>query len=83
MFFLLYRRYDHNLDSYIDFTEFSKMIMPQNKDLAAIIANRPDFYMHRKEVELANYFNQDTKVDICKLMEQLLVNEYYYERMRN
>ena len=83
MFFLLYRRYDLNLDSFLDFTEFCQMIMPRNTDLAAIIANRPDYYMHRKELPLDNYFNLDTKFDICKLMEQLLINEYEYERLRN
>ena len=82
MFYLLYRRYDANTDSMIDFTEFCSMILPKNQEIAAILAGRPDFYMHRQELELQNYFNLDTKYEMSKLFETILNNEFEYERLR-
>jgi hypothetical protein len=83
LFYLLYRRYDTNLDSLLDFPEFCNMILPRNQELAALLANRPDYYMHRSDVPLDQYFNLDTRFEMCKLMELLLNNEYEFERLRN
>lgn len=56
-FYLLYRRFDSNLDSALDFGEFSQMILPQNQEFAAILADRPDFYLNRQEYDVTNFFN--------------------------
>ena len=82
-FYLLYRRFDLNYDSVLDFSEFSKMILPINQDFAQLLISRPDFYMNRQEYEIENYFNPDTKVIIKKLFTKLLESEYQLERLRH
>lgn len=82
MFYLLFRRFDKNKDSTLDFREFCQMIIPQNPNFAALLTNRPDYFMHRKDFTLDNYFNLDTRYDLCRLMETLLMNELEYEKLR-
>ena len=58
--FLLFRRHDRNQDGKLNFTEFSNLVMPMSKEYAALLTDRPDFYMSRG-LPLSQYFNHATK----------------------
>ena len=45
--YLLFRRFDLNQDGNLDFTEFSRLLLPVNHEFASILASRPDYYMNR------------------------------------
>jgi Ca2+-binding EF-hand superfamily protein len=45
--YLLFRRHDANSDGKLNFSEFSNMILPISKEYAALLTDRPDFYMSR------------------------------------
>lgn len=45
--FLLFRRHDSNGDGKLNFQEFSNVLLPVSKEYAALLTDRPDFYMSR------------------------------------
>ena len=45
--FLLFRRHDINNDGKLNFSEFSNVILPISKEYAALLTDRPDYYMSR------------------------------------
>jgi len=45
--YLLFRRHDSNNDGKLNFTEFSNLLLPVSKEYAALLTDRPDFYMSR------------------------------------
>lgn len=45
--YLLFRKHDRNQDGKLNFTEFSNAILPLSKEYAALLTDRPDFYMSR------------------------------------
>ena len=45
--YLLFRRHDTNQDGKLNFTEFSNLLLPVSKEYAALLTDRPDFYMSR------------------------------------
>ena len=45
--YLVYRRHDVNMDAFLDFEEFSHLILPVTHEYASMLAGRPDFYMNR------------------------------------
>ena len=46
--YLLFRRHDKNQDGKLNFTEFSNVLLPISKEYAALLTDRPDFYMSRQ-----------------------------------
>ena len=45
--YLLFRRNDTNNDGKLNFQEFSNVLLPVAKEYAALLTDRPDFYMSR------------------------------------
>ena len=45
--YLLFRRNDNNGDGKLNFQEFSNVLLPVSKEYAALLTDRPDFYMSR------------------------------------
>jgi Ca2+-binding EF-hand superfamily protein len=58
--YLLFRRNDQNNDGKLNFTEFSNLMLPISKEYAALLTDRPDFYMSRG-VPPSQFFNIDTR----------------------
>ena len=58
--YLLFRRHDVNNDGKLNFSEFSNMLLPMSKEYAALLTDRPDFYMSRN-VPVTQFFNVDTR----------------------
>ena len=58
--YLLFRRHDTNNDGKLNFSEFSNMMLPMAKEYAALLTDRPDFYMSRN-VPITQFFNADTR----------------------
>jgi hypothetical protein len=58
--YLLFRRNDHNNDGKLNFTEFSNVLLPVSKEYAALLTDRPDFYMSRGAPP-SQFFNMDTR----------------------
>ena len=47
-------------DGKLNFTEFSSLLLPLSKEYAALLTDRPDFYMSR-DVPVSQFFNSDTR----------------------
>lgn len=45
--YLVFRRFDRNCDGKLNFNEFSSLLLPISKEYAALLTDRPDFYMSR------------------------------------
>ena len=58
--FLLFRRHDANCDGKLNFQEFSTAMLPVSKEYAALLTDRPDFYMSRG-VPITQFFGHDTR----------------------
>ena len=79
--YLLFRRYDFNQDGKLNFTEFSNLILPISKEYAALLTDRPEFFMTRG-VPLSHYFNNDTRNEMRSLLKMLFKVERSAEVLR-
>lgn len=79
--YLLFRRHDHNNDGKLNFTEFSNLLMPVSKEYAALLTDRPDFYMSRG-VPPSQFFNADTRSEMRNLWSSLFKCERSCEVLR-
>ena len=79
--YLLFRRHDHNQDGKLNFTEFSNLVLPFSKEYAALLTDRPDFYMS-KNVPITQFFNSDTRNEFRNLWASLFKCERASEVLR-
>jgi hypothetical protein len=79
--YLLFRRHDSNNDGKLNFTEFSNLLLPVSKEYAALLTDRPDFYMSRG-VPPSQFFNHDTRAEIRNLWASLFKCERASEVLR-
>lgn len=79
--YLLFRRHDSNQDGKLNFTEFSNLVLPVSKEYAALLTDRPDFYMSR-QVPLTQFFNADTRAEFRSLWAALFKCERACEVLR-
>ena len=79
--YLLYRRHDSNNDGKLNFTEFSNLLLPVSKEYAALLTDRPDFYMSRG-VPARDFFNLDTRSEFRALWSALFKCERSSEVLR-
>lgn len=61
--YLLFRRHDVNNDGKLNFHEFSNVVLPLSKEYAALLTDRPDFYMSRG-VPISQFFNFETRNEL-------------------
>lgn len=79
--YLLFRRHDSNNDGKLNFTEFSNLILPVSKEYAALLTDRPDFYMSRS-VPPSQFFNADTRQEFRALWAGMFKCERACEVLR-
>lgn len=79
--YLLFRRHDKNQDGKLSFHEFSNVILPLSKEYAALLTDRPDFYMSRG-VPITQFFNHDTRDEMRKLWQSIFKIERSCESLR-
>jgi Ca2+-binding EF-hand superfamily protein len=79
--YLLFRRHDNNQDGKLNFQEFSTIIIPLSKEYAALLTDRPDFYMSRG-VPLSQFFNHGTRNQLRTLWQSLFKVERSCETLR-
>ena len=79
--FLLFRRNDTNNDGKLNFQEFGNVLLPVAKEYAALLTDRPDFYMSRG-VPLSQFFNHDTRAELRALWAALFKCERACEVLR-
>lgn len=79
--YLLFRRHDSNNDGKLNFTELSKVLLPVSREYAALLTDRPDFYMSRG-VPPSQFFNVDTRIDFRNLWQALYKCERACEVLR-
>lgn len=79
--YLLFRRFDHNADGKLNFMEFSNLMLPVSKEYAALLTDRPDFYMSRG-VPPSQFFNVDTRQEMRNLWAALFKCERSCEVLR-
>jgi len=79
--FLLFRRHDSNCDGKLNFQEFSNCMLPVSKEYAALLTDRPDFYMSRG-VPTSQFFNFETRNQLRQLFAALFKCERSCEALR-
>ena len=79
--YLLFRRNDKNNDGKLNFQEFSNVLLPVAKEYAALLTDRPDFYMSRG-VPISQFFNHDTRAELRALWGALFKCERACEVLR-
>ena len=79
--YLLFRRHDGNQDGKLNFSEFSNLMLPISKEYAALLTDRPDFYMARN-VPPIKFFNADTREELRKTFAALFKCERSCEVLR-
>ena len=79
--YLLFRRHDKNQDGKLNFTEFSNVVLPISKEYAALLTDRPDFYMSR-QLPISQFFNADTRAEFRNLWASLFKCERACEVLR-
>ena len=79
--YLLFRRHDFNHDGKLNFHEFSNIMLPLSKEYAALLTDRPDFYMSRG-VPISQFFNFETKSEMRQLWQTIFKVERNCEALR-
>ena len=79
--YLLFRRFDKNQDGKLNFQEFSNMILPVSREYAALLTDRPDYYMSRG-VSPMQFFNHETRNEFRQLWSVMFKTERSCENLR-
>mmetsp|Transcript_1337 Transcript_1337/g.1733 ORF Transcript_1337/g.1733 Transcript_1337/m.1733 type:complete len:229 (-) Transcript_1337:47-733(-) len=79
--YLLFRRHDANNDGKLNFTEFSNLVLPNSKEYAALLTDRPDFFLSRG-VPPTQIFNNETRNELRNLWQSMFKVERACEVLR-
>ena len=79
--YLVFRRFDMNQDGKLNFNEYSNLLIPLSKEYAAMLTDRPDFYMSR-DVPITQFFNADTRHEFRNMWAGLFRGERACEVLR-
>ena len=79
--YLLFRRHDLNNDGKLNFQEFSNVVLPVSKEYAALLTDRPDFYMSRG-IPISQFFNMGTRNEIRNMWGAIFKCERSCEMLR-
>lgn len=60
---MLYRRFDRRDTGFINFQDFSRIVLPFSREYASLITDRMDYYSRRSR-DGASFFNSDTRYDL-------------------
>lgn len=78
---MFFRRIDTTNRGRINFNEFSNAILPFSSEYAALITDRPDYYLARG-VDFLKFFNVDTRFELQALWRTLFKTERDMEHLR-
>jgi len=78
---MLYRRFDRRDSGFINFQDFSRIMLPFSREYAALITDRIDYYSRRTR-DGASFFNSDTRYDLQAFWAVLFRTEKTVEMLR-
>jgi hypothetical protein len=80
---MLVYRYDGDRDGRLSFFEFWDLIAPLRKEYAILLAEREPIYVGKIKEKGINGFRQETKLQICELLNLQLTGEREIEYQRS
>ena len=78
---MLYKRFDRRNNGFIDFQEFSRLMLPYSREYASLVTDRIDYYSRRTR-DGANFFNSDTRYDLQAFWSVMFRTERTMEMVR-
>mmetsp|Transcript_24292 Transcript_24292/g.28502 ORF Transcript_24292/g.28502 Transcript_24292/m.28502 type:complete len:157 (+) Transcript_24292:1586-2056(+) len=78
---LLFRRFDRRQSGFLNFSDFSKLLLPFSREYAALITDRVDYYSRRTR-DGSSFFNSDTRYEMQSFWAVFFRNERIMETLR-
>ena len=78
---MLYRRFDRRSTGFINFSDFSRIMLPYSREYASLVTDRLDYYSRRSR-DGASYFNSDTRYDMQAYWAVMFRTERTMEMLR-
>ena len=78
---MLYKRFDRRGSGFLNFADFSRLMLPFSREYAALITDRVDYYSRRTR-DGKSFFNSDTRYEMQAFWAVLVRTERMMETLR-